>query len=349
MGDELKAKRNDPGSLTGEALGRWYQRSPEDVEGERRLAEQLEFDAYNAQTRRLARIGDDVAAQRVADAYLENTDSGTWQEARLAPPPVRPPLRRPEAPRAGFVPRYPSAPARTQGGFFGAFDPVPNPNLGPAYLTGLPAPLGQVEPRGRDLYKLSDGSLVSATEVERLYAEQQLRIAGQEDAEPAPYARRVDRLRDGSVPVAAQLRPREREYDPTCHPNGGWELDANFPKYPERTKRFETQITGAAGVDYVVRNPGERPVKFDGCAVWSPRRELLEAKGPGYDALIDAGSRYGFLSSITRKAASQMGRQGAATQGRLINWHVAEPGANDFFSELRPAGAPITVQHTPAK
>lgn len=345
----MEAKRNYPDRLEGEALRRWYERSPEEIGEERRLAEQLEFDAYNARTRRLARIVDDVAAERVADAYLADQESGIWQEARLTPRPVRPPLRAPEAPRAGPIPRYPSTPTKTERGLFGDFDPIPNPNLGPAYLTGLPAPLGQVEPKGGDRYRLSDGSVVSRTEVDRLYAEQRLRMEGQEDAEPAPYAKRVDRLRDGSVPVAAQLRPREREYDPTCHPNGGWELDANFPKYPERTKRFETQITRATGVDYVVRNPGERPVKFDGCAVWSPRRELLEAKGPGYDALIDAGSRYRFLPSITRKAATQMGRQAAATQGRLINWHVAEPGAKDFFSELLPAGAPITVQHTPAR
>lgn len=345
----MGANRIDPDRLEGQALRRWYMRSPEAIEEERRVAERLRYDTYDAQTRRLARADDDATAERVADAYGRDPDSGTWQEARVSRQPARPPLRMPEAPRAGLTPRFPAAPNETQASFFDAFDPVPNPNLGPAYLTGLPAPLGQVEPRGRDLYRLSDGSLVSGTEVDRLYAEQQLRMAGQEDPEPAPFAARVDRLRDGYVPTSSQLRPREREVDPTCHPNGGWELDPYFPKYPERSRRYETQITQTSGVDYVVRNPGERPVKFDGCAVWSPRHELLEAKGPGYAALIEASGRYGFRKSIADKAIDQITRQSDAARRAPVDWHVAEPEAKDFFSRSPPANNPIRFQHTPAR
>lgn len=343
-------KRNKyPDQLEGEALERWYRRSQEDVQEERWLAEKLRYDAYDAQTRRLAQVDDDAVAERVSNISDEAPSNGIWQEARLMRRPVRPPLPVPKPPRAGPASSAPATPHEPQASFFGAFDPVPNPNLGPAYLTGLPAPLGQVEPRGRDLYRLSDGSLVSGTEVDRLYAEQQLRMAGQEDPEPAPFAARVDRLRDGYVPTSSQLRPREREADPTCHPNGGWELDPYFPRYPERSRRYETQITQTSGVDYVVRNPGERPVKFDGCAVWSPRHELLEAKGPGYAALIEASGRYGFRKSIADKATDQIIRQSDAARLAPVDWHVAEPGAKDFFSRSPPADNPIRFQHTPAR
>ena len=166
----------------------------------------------------------------------------------------------------------------------------------------VPAPLDRVEPslvvRGR--YRLSDGTTVNAAEIERIYAEQRRRARGEDEFEPAAYVRVGDRLKDGRVPRAEELAKGEREVDRTCHPNGGWEPDPYFKHYSQRTQEYEDQIAQAPGLDYVVRNPGEKPVKFDGCAVWDPRHPLLEAKGPGYVAVINAGERYGFIDSVRK-------------------------------------------------
>jgi hypothetical protein len=121
-------------------------------------------------------------------------------------------------------------------------------------------------------------SSVPKAEVERINAEQQRMIRGEDEPEPAPRGnvREVDRLPSGVIPHAQQMEKRDRELDPTCHPNGGWELEPGYSRRPKRTKDYEEQIAHAPGLDYVVRNPGENAVKFDGCAVWNPRHELLQ-------------------------------------------------------------------------
>ncbi|WP_333588157.1 hypothetical protein [Phenylobacterium sp.] len=85
-------------------------------------------------------------------------------------------------------------------------------------------------------------------------------------------------------------------------------------------------------------------VKFDGCAVWTPRRELLEAKGPGYASLFSAAFNSTFANRLADKRDDQAGRQREASQGRPIDWHVAERGAVEHFRKV--GVPPIRVIYT---
>lgn len=126
-------------------------------------------------------------------------------------------------------------------------------------------------------------------------------------------------------------------------------MDPYFKHYSQRTQQYEAQITRAPGIDYVVRVPGEKAVKFDGCAVWDPRHPLLEAKGPGYEAVIKAGTKYGFLPSVQKGPISQSKRQAEAARGRQVDWHYAEDGAREFFGETVNPRPPLRLHQTPAR
>lgn len=233
----------DPAQLKGEALTKWYLRSPEELDEERRLRQQAEYEAF-------------FGSAEVDDA---GDPAGSWEEARVsrprarephAPRPARPDPVRDRAPPVDGMPQPPGA----LGSFFGTHSTqYVNPTV--------PAPLDRVEPslvvRGR--YRLSDGTTVNAAEIERIYAEQRRRARGEDEFEPAAYVRVGDRLKDGRVPRAEELAKGEREVDRTCHPNGGWEPDPYFKHYSQRTQEYEDQIAQAPGLDYVVRNPGENP------------------------------------------------------------------------------------------
>nr|QQZ51093.1 hypothetical protein JKL49_08035 [Phenylobacterium glaciei] len=71
-------------------------------------------------------------------------------------------------------------------------------------------------------------------------------------------------------------------------------------------------------------------MKFDGCAVWDPRHQLLEAKGPGYEGLIQRAGWSWFLGSLLKGLGSQAGRQDDAARGKPVEWYVAEPDAVPF-------------------
>lgn len=310
-----------PAELEGEELRDWYLRTPDEIEEQRALKEQAKRDEF---------FGD-----------------GRWQEARYERPALPPIVVRP-APetRAAYPPGAPREPG-APGSFFGGHPPLPYSN---DYVTRLPAPLNRVEQTHLmpNMYQLSDGTIVSDQEVERIYAEQKRRMEGADDPEPAAYVRSSDRLKDGFIPLPSQVVGR-REPDVTCHPYGGWEIDPGFGGRSERAQDYEAQITRAPGLDYVVRNPGENPVKFDGCAVWDPRHQLLEAKGSGHEAVIDAGKAYGFVERVARKAADQGDRQVAAARGRPVDWHAAEERAMHFFREVIPQSRRIRFVHTPAR
>lgn len=319
MGD----RQVDPAELEGDELRRWYLRTPDEIEHER---------AQETQSRRDAFFG-----------------VGSVEKVRFLRPPAPPPVMVRPAPvtRAAYPPGAPRK-AGARSSFFGSYAPLPQSNT---YVQRLPAPLDRVEQTlpMPGMYQLSDGTMVSGPEVDRIYAEQKRRIAGADSPEPKSRVRAVNRWKDGQIPLASQLEKGERELDPTCHPNGGWEHDPGFGKRSERSRRFETQVTGATALDYVVRNPGKAPVKFDGCAVSSPRHELLEAKGPGYESIIDAGNRYRFIKSIREGAKSQGQRQVGAAGGRPLDWYFAEQGALEFFKRHIPLRRRIQFIHTPAR
>lgn len=309
----------DPARLEGEALDRWYRRTPEEIAEEHRMAEQDRHDEFFGELALL--------------------------EPPLRPPPTRAPVR-PAPLRPGLAEPEGAARNGGEGDYFGSFAPLPG---GGEYVTHAPAPLNHIEPSlvAGDRYVLSDGSIVSGDEVERIYAEQKRRIRGDDDPEPKRHVRKVDRLGDGQIPLASQLEQGEWEKDPTCHPNGGWEPEPGYATRAEHTKQYEAQISRAPGLDYVVRPPlGQAAVRFDGCAVWDPRHQLLEAKGPGYDGLMDAGRQYRFLKSIADKAKDQGRRQSEVAGGKPMDWHIAEKRARGVFRGAL-KGLPMRVLHTP--
>lgn len=311
----------DPAELEGDELRRWYLRTPDEIDSERAQKEQARRDTFFG--------------------------VGRVEEVRYLPPPAPVVVRPAPETRAAYPPGAPRN-VGAPGSFFGSYAPLPQSNT---YVQKLPTPLDRVEQTlpMPGMYQLSDGTMVSGPEVDRIYAEQKRRMAGADSPEPKVRVRTVNRLKDGQIPLAAQIEKGERELDPTCHPNGGWEHDPGFDKRSERSRRYETQITRNTGLDYVVRNLGEAPVKFDGCAVWDPRRELLEAKGPGYGSLIEEGKKYGFVDPMIDAAESQGDRQVSAAKGRPIDWHIAEPRALKFFEDSIPSRERIRFIYTPAR
>jgi hypothetical protein len=350
------ARMIDPSTLEGEELFNWYGRSPEDVEAEREADRQAQYDAFVKSIGAAPETGaesSDPSGPNEARDVPANGGEALLIKARYRPtgplvmsPPVR---TAPSGPRVG-----PTVDARggpptgaAQSGFFGSHDYFDT--LG-GYYTDLPKPLNFVTSQAPGWWQLGDGSLARTDEVERIFAEQQRRLKGQEDVEPARNVHEVDNLPTGRIPSVEKVPKGEREFDPTCSPYGGWERDPGFPRYAPRTQQYEAQITHAPGLDYVVRNPGQDPVKFDGCAVWDPRHPLLEAKGPGYADLLPKAAKWGFEKNMFDKAMSQAGRQAGAARDHRIEWHIAEPGAFEFFRDSTTGNRPpIYLHQTPPR
>jgi Restriction endonuclease fold toxin 5 len=358
------ARMIDPSELEGDDLANWYQRSPAEVDAEREAVRQEQYDAFVKSIGAASELQGDSAAQPPGPAQgAAQRSSDNWRggeigssdgdtglvEARYFQPFAPPVMAPPSGLRFG-----PSLDARgsppigaSASGFFGRHD---YSDALQGYYTDQPSPLNIVTATPAGWWEIGDGRRVQTDEVERIYAEQQRRLKGQDGTEPPARVRVVDKWKDGQVPLASQVEKDERELDPTCAPNGGWERDPNFRSYSGRTKRYETQVTHAPGLDYVVRNPGQRPVKFDGCAVWDPRHPLLEAKGPGYAPLLPKALEWGFYGNMLRGAVSQADRQAEAAPNQRIEWHVAEPGAYAFFKDATwPDRPPIVLRQTPAR
>lgn len=347
----MREYRLDPSRLEGADLDRWYRRSPAQIRAEREAARRAQYEAYFGPE---VGVSEDMSPEgRSLDPEaLAEPRSNVLQFARRGPIPMAPPVvttgARPllGAPPAAGADRAAGDP----GSFFETYPAISNPMLGPAYLTDLPAPLNVVTPRVGDWFELGDGRLVrGADEVERLFVAQQLRLSGEDKPEPPARVRSEDQFRDGVIPRAEQLAKGEREIDATCHVNGGWERDPTFSRYKAWTQDYEDQITRAPGLDYVVRNPLEKPVRFDGCAVWDPRRPLLEAKGPGYEALDRRARKTTFLRFIWNGVRDQARRQNNAARGRVVEWHVAEPAVVPTFREIVEPAPSLRVLQTPPR
>jgi hypothetical protein len=338
----------DPSELEGDDLLNWYRRSPAEVDAEREAARQEHYDAFVNGIGGAAAQDNSAEAPSPGDVDPSGGETGVVKARYFrpfAPPVMAPPSGLRVAPpldARGVAPI--GAPAS---GFFGQHTYL---NTLGGYYTDLPSPLNIVHATPTGWWDIGDGRRVQSDEVERIYAEQNRRLKGQESVEPASRVRVVDKWQNGQIPLADQVEKGERELDPTCAPNGGWERDPGFDKYPELSKRYETQITRAPGLDYVVRNPGQRPVKFDGCAVWELQHPLLEAKGPGYASLLPKARQWDFEKEMFEMAQSQAGRQAGAAPNQPIEWHVAEPGAVEFFNRatqgLKP---PILLRQTPPR
>lgn len=343
----MRRRQIDPSLLEGEELDRWYRRPFDEVEAEREADRVARYDAFFAPADK--ERSSDLGAAKRSDDSARSPGEG-WQEARVV---IRPPgpTTATSGVRIGIPAPLADIPdAAPSGGFFDSHRPIPNPTLGPAYITDLPSPLNVVTPKLGGWFELGDGTLVKgADEVERIYAEQQRLMNGVVDQEPPAQVRTADRFRDGFIPTVEQIEEGQREKDSTCHPYGGWERDPGFKTNFPRSQRYETQIGRAPGLDYVVRNPGDSPVRFDGCAVWDPRHPLLEAKGPGYANIIKFAGRSPASSGFAIKTQSQAKRQANAARGRLTEWHVAEPEAAPYFAGVLGPYPSMHVVQTPAR
>lgn len=339
-------RKIDPSLLEGEDLVRWYRRSSDQIEAERRSSWE---DGYRTFLNSADSRGSVVANDDEAVGSPTSDQGQGWREARMTVLPTAA-IPAPSGIRAAIPPAAGSVPiSTTPGGFFRTYSPLDHPTLGPIYITDLPSPLNTVTPKVGDWFQLGDGSLVKGIdEVERLHDEQQKRIRGEDEVQPPAHVRTADRLKDGVIPQVSQIAKGQREKDATCHPNGGWERDTGFATNSERSRRYETQIGRAPGLDYVVRNPGERPVNFDGCAVWDPRHQLLEAKGLGYQSLLRGVERIPNMRTPD-KLRDQMRRQAGAARGKVVEWHFAEPGAVPTASAIAAPYRSIRVLNTPIK
>lgn len=142
-GGGMNRRAIDPSRLEGDELDRWYRRTPDEIAEERRQAEVDRHDAFFGEL-----------------ALLEPPMRPPATRTPVRPAPLRPGLAEPEgAPRGAG-----------DGTYFSSFRPLPG---GAEYVTQAPAPLNHIEPSlwGGDRYVLSDGRIVSAAEVERIYAE----------------------------------------------------------------------------------------------------------------------------------------------------------------------------------
>jgi hypothetical protein len=338
----------DPAALSGAKLEQWYRRTPGQIEEERRRDEEERYETFVGSI--AAKVSSGARGHGQIHAVRQpgvRRPPQPWQEAQLRRP-ARAPIPVPIGPVAVGQRGHCGSEPADEAGFFKGHTPFGSP---PWYPTELPPPLDSVEGSlvGPGFWRLSDGTVVRTHEVERIHAWQRDRLAGGDDARPWGKTREVNRLKDGVIPAASQLAKGEHEADPTCHPYGGWELDPGYARYPERAQRYERQITRAPGLDYVVRAPRSKPVKFDGCAVWSPRKELLEAKGPGYAGLLGRAWRSTFGHLMAEALQRQAKRQAGVAAERPIDWHAAEAEARQQFREPFKGVPSVNVLHTPAR
>jgi hypothetical protein len=321
-------RKADPAQLEGEALERWYLRTPEQLEQERKLSEQEAYNAFYGDLR------------PAPASETEGQDGAPWQEARG--PTLAPAVPVPRAPIAP-LPSRATSPEPGKGGFFDGATHYPGSNL----YGGLPYPLNEVTALPNSRFWLGDRREVSRDELDRIYLEQQVRMSGGDGSEPQARVVAVDRAPDGRIPNAQDVPKGVRELDLTCHPFGGWEKDVGFASYSPEAQRHEEQITHAPGLDYVVRIPGEGAVKYEGCAVWKPKPPLLEAKGPNYAPLVSRAHRSTFYDRMADKQRKQVERQIRAARGRTVELHAAEPEAVGYFKGF--ARPPMPVQLTPPR
>jgi hypothetical protein len=95
-------------------------------------------------------------------------------------------------------------------------------------------------------------------------------------------------------------------------------------------------------------------VKFDGCAVWDPQRQLLEAKGRGREAILDFLYKLGRDPKMLVKDAEQADRQIKVAGGRRVEWHAAERRYREALEKAiydQEISRPPTfsLRHTPAR
>jgi hypothetical protein len=87
----------------------------------------------------------------------------------------------------------------------------------------------------------------------------------------------------------------------------------------------------------------------DGCAVWDPRHQLLEAKGPGYADLAKAAPGRPGFTGFTLDAKNQARRQAGVAGDKVVEWHIAEQGAVPYFSDALQPYPSLKLRQTPPR
>jgi hypothetical protein len=110
---------------------------------------------------------------------------------------------------------------------------------------------------------------------------------------------------------------------------GDW-VDKNRGGGSPRSWEYQKYVTGT-DQEYDVPNPETgKPVSFDGF----DDGELIDAKGPGYEDLLDGDPDTYPSKGVIEGLLSQAERQIEAAQGTPIVWHIAEEGAAEQIQEL---------------
>jgi hypothetical protein len=157
-----------------------------------------------------------------------------------------------------------------------------------------------------------------------------------------------------SIVLMAQARPPasgsgdRSAWPPPPEGPGQWTQDTEHMS--SEAQHYQSELTGApAGWVYRIRTgPGTGPkdrVDFDGFK----NGVLLEAKGPGYRALLERMYGKPFFEGI-KEMVKQARRQFIAAKGTPIHWHFAEQEVADIVRkefQKNNLGS-IKVVHTPA-
>ena len=119
--------------------------------------------------------------------------------------------------------------------------------------------------------------------------------------------------------------------EPSADRGGGKSADAiAYQNY------IGTLVNGAPlppGMGVSLINPVTgAPVVFDHCI--QSTGTMVEAKGPGYEAMLDKGATEFPWLGVQAGLIAQTNRQTQAAQGRAIEWHFAEQNVADYTRQL---------------
>lgn len=135
----------------------------------------------------------------------------------------------------------------------------------------------------------------------------------------------------------------QRRRDDSCAPDGrqGAWVVMDRPSMSGAAQDYQRQISrtpdlpSSLMLEYAVTNPATAQVTMDGCALWSPERELLEAKY-GYGSLFAAGERHGFEVRARNEMVFEAQRQeGVIGRSHPIEWQASDSAAH----------APVAARH----
>jgi hypothetical protein len=121
----------------------------------------------------------------------------------------------------------------------------------------------------------------------------------------------------------------ERKRDDSCAPKNGkgeWVV-VNRGGVKDRDLDYQSQVTliprlpGKLMVEYEVTSATGQKTVLDGCAIWSPRKEGLDAKN-GYDGLLKASIQSGLASfDVPGKLEDEARKQADVMEEHPVDWH----------------------------